>query len=650
MASIPLNCNVCPKRPEFSDLSHLLTHVASKGHLSHYFKVQVRSRQEIAAREQLDIYDRWYEQNQLEKLLSQRMMTKESKVANSRKRDAGKIISIPLKSRTARARPNQHTLIKEEDVLDPRLSQDQFQTRDCPLTRQSSSPLLDPASRHRAYVPLMREWPNPSQLRPRPSQEETRRNGIPMSVDSITSESNSEYDHLVEQSSLKSSYPEPPNATLLPLLPGSSSRSSIAKEGFDDVDTRCVIDFDAADIDVREANDKNGSIKLKGVHWPGMSIFDSASPEAQRKRNQKKDGSILHQMQSNSTSVEPMELIFTPNGNLKKERKISGMVESSPIQEESPKPKRRRSKLKQAVLSTVSTNVPRKRSRTGKSAAQGRTPEAKAFDLPKKAHAKLYSSSIADTRSEHRVIVPQNDDEVEWNLMLGELGQKKKRDIVIYDDDTEDERQQSTQLLDDNQKKRCYPFLQQQSSHQRTQSRGLTLLSQGLPALNPPSFPTSTLRAVAAHQFYPRSTASHESNRNNKENVEPVLDHLGRIDDEAARFGPDRRTQRYFSAHGANPPQFFDTMPPYLDFGAFARPGYSGTSSNPLNANCQQRYMRKYSRDSISSPPGSKVTLSPCRRPRESTFSGHGARDDASHKAEKDMRALFGNESDDYTV
>lgn len=76
------------------------------------------------------------------------------------------------------------------------------------------------------------------------------------------------------------------------------------------------------------------STKLKGVFWPGMDIFDSATPEMKRKRNQKKDTSVVAQLEANSLEVEPMEMIFTPLGTLKKARMISGNPEddeSSPI-------------------------------------------------------------------------------------------------------------------------------------------------------------------------------------------------------------------------------------------------------------------------------------------------------------------------------
>ncbi len=77
--SIPLLCNICPKKPTFSDVSHLLTHIASKGHLSHYYKVKVRSGTEEASRRMIEAYDRWYADWCVEELMSERMSLKEKK-------------------------------------------------------------------------------------------------------------------------------------------------------------------------------------------------------------------------------------------------------------------------------------------------------------------------------------------------------------------------------------------------------------------------------------------------------------------------------------------------------------------------------------------------------------------------------------------
>ena len=79
VANIPLSCNICPKKPSFSDVSHLLTHIASKGHLSHYYKCKVRAASETDARERLEAYDNWYATWKVEGLMSDRMSAKDKK-------------------------------------------------------------------------------------------------------------------------------------------------------------------------------------------------------------------------------------------------------------------------------------------------------------------------------------------------------------------------------------------------------------------------------------------------------------------------------------------------------------------------------------------------------------------------------------------
>lgn len=78
-SSIQLQCTLCPKTPQFSDVSHLLTHISSKSHLSHRFKLQIRAQSEFEAKQQLDNFDHWYRNNNLDVLLSGRLAAKEQK-------------------------------------------------------------------------------------------------------------------------------------------------------------------------------------------------------------------------------------------------------------------------------------------------------------------------------------------------------------------------------------------------------------------------------------------------------------------------------------------------------------------------------------------------------------------------------------------
>lgn len=88
---IPLFCSVCPDNPRFSDVSHLLTHIASKGHLHHETQTKLRSRQDMAASIALQDYEKWYRDNGIEDLLVERLKAKQVKEAARNKRIRGAI-------------------------------------------------------------------------------------------------------------------------------------------------------------------------------------------------------------------------------------------------------------------------------------------------------------------------------------------------------------------------------------------------------------------------------------------------------------------------------------------------------------------------------------------------------------------------------
>ena len=87
--TIPLKCIVCPKLPSFSDVSHLLTHVASKGHLSCLFRLQVKAAKNEEAAATLAEYLGWYKQWGIEELMSERLNLKDKK--RPRAKSTGKL-------------------------------------------------------------------------------------------------------------------------------------------------------------------------------------------------------------------------------------------------------------------------------------------------------------------------------------------------------------------------------------------------------------------------------------------------------------------------------------------------------------------------------------------------------------------------------
>ncbi|KAL8800568.1 MAG: hypothetical protein Q9182_005079 [Xanthomendoza sp. 2 TL-2023] len=350
MASVPLHCHICPKRPDFSDISHLLTHVGSKGHLSHYFKAQVRGRQDPSVRQQIEIYDRWYEENQIEKLLSQRMVLKDSKKPNG-------ITRATYREQSALAKPTKTSKRKNaigtsqlpakgkpEAIIDPRLSQgspagglDQTQP-----WHPSSSPGFDLVSMHPAPMPPLRTFHTPT---PRPTQAvhpEAKQAGAPTEEHRAGSDTESDLESAGERRCKNFTYSEPPTTEAFPSTTETVEGSSTLRPKVRGRPRRVQSYVDAGEM---EDVGIPRTPELKGICYPGMSLFDAASAEAQRKRNQRKNDTILAQIQQESLEVECNEYIYWPDGSLKMCRFITGDVQSSPYKDDTPPPpppKRRR--------------------------------------------------------------------------------------------------------------------------------------------------------------------------------------------------------------------------------------------------------------------------------------------------------------------
>ncbi|KAF1945392.1 hypothetical protein EJ02DRAFT_369838 [Clathrospora elynae] len=307
--SIPLHCNICPKKPKFSDVSHLLTHIASKGHLSNYYKVKVRSTHEDASRRLIETYDQWYAAWAVEELMSERMNQKDKR--RTRAKPAARPASAPKIEAPV---PRAVRRAAAGNLLDPRLSEQQH-----PMIKLEQSPsptprLTGPVLRNRStFAPHMQYWSTDSRA-------------------SSRSYTNPDYETSSEYSD-----------------PGERRRYRYTAAD------SCAIDDEPAEV--ADPMAVSESTKLKGVYWPGMDIFDSATPEMRRKRNQKKDSSVVAQLELNSQEVEATELIFTPMGSFKRQRRIScsesDEEDDIEIKLESPQPARRRPALANLDVNTT---------------------------------------------------------------------------------------------------------------------------------------------------------------------------------------------------------------------------------------------------------------------------------------------------------
>ncbi len=91
---IPLECVLCPKKPKFSDVSHLLTHISSKSHLHHKFNSEFQAKSDPSIRDKLRKYEQWYIENGVESLLHERLKAKDQKKGIRRGRQAASNVSL----------------------------------------------------------------------------------------------------------------------------------------------------------------------------------------------------------------------------------------------------------------------------------------------------------------------------------------------------------------------------------------------------------------------------------------------------------------------------------------------------------------------------------------------------------------------------
>lgn len=184
------------------------------------------------------------------------------------------------------------------NLLDPRLSEQQTIKVENTIAL-TPTPQPGPVLHHRVFAPHMQYWNTGSRASSR-------------SYTNPDYETSSEYSDLSERRRYRPT-----------------------------VEESCAIEDDPPNAGRADPMAVSESTKLKGVYWPGMDIFDSATPEMRRKRNQKKDSSVVEQLELNSQEVEPTELIFTPQGSFKRQRRISSSVyddeEDDSIKAESPK-------------------------------------------------------------------------------------------------------------------------------------------------------------------------------------------------------------------------------------------------------------------------------------------------------------------------
>ncbi|KAL8928189.1 MAG: hypothetical protein Q9208_001899 [Pyrenodesmia sp. 3 TL-2023] len=611
MASVPLQCHICPKQPTFSDISHLLTHVGSKGHLSHYFKAQVRAPQNSAVRQQLDTYEQWYKDYHIEKLLSQRMILKDSKKANGVSRAAKTERSASTKSSkipkaSSQKREQAKTLqpqpgVVTDNVIDPQLSQLSSAPIQQAAARKpsptSSSPGLDLTSVYQAPVPRMRRF------HPYAPTAGPRRDMLPSSMAPAApeegrdgSDTESEDDVFGRRDSAKMVYPEPPSAEILPNIlhreddgqPSAPTPRGHARPGQRNKEEALG----------REEEFMPRTPELKGIYYPGMSLFDSASPDAQRKRNQRKDESLIAQIEQESLEVECNEYIYWPDGALKMCRFITGDVQSSPLKEDTPPPplpsKARRGRKPKGAVANPTKRKPRK-ARGSQNPEQERPGPLKCETLSsEEAEWPKDSPALRDTTPKvfghsrgHGQIEEEEDG---WLLNMGEPSRARRamtplslHEEYSLPDQLGDPFEPFPNTLQPAFRGRYPQIMDKRAVHAgeiRGQAEVLPEPADDRLVLNPgkqnpePSAKHEILTAT------PRQLVA----ESDKENFPFV--------GQAAWAGP---SHRYFVVKGNHEPQVTATLPEEMAFAGMATPPVYRVSLNPLNPNAHLRQSLPYS-------------------------------------------------------
>lgn len=520
------------------------------------------------------------------------MVLKESKEIRGNSRNARRAAPAPSSSSIAATKAIRASTSRQSSphdvktgVIDPQLSLISPETLVGSPPPVQQPPSGELASRHRAYVPQMRKRGSLS-----PSRTPSTDSGALDSSRHFArkrphgTDNGNDLQETYEKSLNKMTYPDP--STLSETLHDRPFQNSSAGVEQQRQNPSTESEVGKCIPGVNEAVLAQSPI-LKGIQWPGMNIFDSASPEAQRKRNQKKTTSIMAQMELNSSAVEPLERIYWPEGELKKERVITGMVESSPMKEESPRPKRRRQASSRTVLGDLSTNH---------HVNVRRPPAMKAFsdvtasrdadlgDLSKRTLAMLDFSPYGDPMATHSRPSIGNDDEIEWRLNAGNP-MERIDEFIIFHDETENELDDYWQGDDPFSHATKYPSIDTCAGSKDGELHGLNHDFTPTPSFSENILSPTRLSAtniLPQDDYYP--TIGHASwmPKRNKENLDPMLDHKGPVDNETTQLRPERDTQRYFYTNGAHPPEFFNFMPPQMEFGGLIDPRFSGSTPNPL--------------------------------------------------------------------
>lgn len=332
-----LQCIICPGQPAFSDQSHIITHLESKAHVTRLYKLHLRGYKDADAIVLLNAFDIWFERNNYGQKIRDREAAKEER--KNRRSSSGKKAVRSMTEDTPDASVPavpvglSHASEAPSALIDPRLADSNTAVK-----HEADTESFDPWSVTRSASttdnidPNLQAFPG---VDPAPSTGNRELNGR-LSPDATAG--------IAFHDAVLPVTPKPPRT---------SEKANVKSSQLESRTEASLIDSQVDDDEINKA-------RLKGVQYPGMGVFDAATKEMRRKRNQKKDGTVLKQMEATSRSVEPTEQIFDAKGKPMKKRVITGNIEDdSPVKGETPIPSKGTVRAKQGMLRDLDPNLPR---------------------------------------------------------------------------------------------------------------------------------------------------------------------------------------------------------------------------------------------------------------------------------------------------
>ena len=398
-----LQCIICPGQPRFCDSSHLLTHVASKAHLSHTFKLTVRSHHEDDATELLEEYELWSKANDIPRQLAERLSNKQCR--NKKRKSEDNINKPPPKKRATDASVSTRSTTSISDCIDPRLA-DPFLGKHEDTEYSTFTPINTP-KRSTTKVVSANSSTGPF-LRSGRFSNNWQSGGTPVPKDR-------------DYPTLPVTPTRPRNRRKPEEIAWASSRDTLEPL------VEPVSHASGGVVDKARADE---IARLKGVLWPGMDIFDSATQKMKLKRNQKKDGSSLKRMELTSLLVTPTEMVFSPSGTLRKLRVISGNVEDhSPLKGETPIPRRHFTRPRKLTLERADPNMPR--------AVDRKRAKTAAYEGTKKTKEMAKGPRRSPRRSQRTTdrTVSYTDEDDELGLAVQAFGKKSQGGFSVFTDE-----------------------------------------------------------------------------------------------------------------------------------------------------------------------------------------------------------------------